>query len=156
MRSRRSASSQRIRLARWLAALALIPATCCPPALAGELGRLFFTPERRQQLDHQRQFNVREHAVRVDPTLTIDGIVTRSSGKRTVWVNGVAAEENDTSAGIHVIPERKNPGHVVVQSGESSSPASARVGDTLSRDTGESIDLLQGGRIVVRKPSQSR
>lgn len=128
------------------------------PAFAeDDLGRLFFTPERRQALDHQRQFNIQEKVeTQQEPTFTINGVVTRSSGKRTVWVNGVAAEENDTSAGIHVIPERKNPGHVVVQSGESSSPASASVGDTLSRDTGESIDLLQGGRIVVRKPSQSR
>ena len=67
----------------WLALLAIVCAMPCATT-AEELGRLFFTPERRQQLDHQRQFNIEERSkVPEDPTLTINGVVTRSSGKRT-------------------------------------------------------------------------
>ena len=153
MRSRRSALPQKVRLARWLAALALIPATCCPPAVAGDLGRLFFTPERRQQLDHQRQFNVREQAVRVDPTLTIDGIVTRSSGKRTVWINGVSQSENNSAPGLSVHANRYHPGDVSVR-GDGTAAASARVGETINRNTAETRSPLDGGRIVVHRASR--
>lgn len=139
-----------------LSVLVIATAPCAPVFAEETLGRLFFTPEKRQSLDHQRQFNIQEtQAALEDPTFTIDGVVTRSSGKRTVWVNGVAAEENDASAGISVIPERRNPGRVAIQTGESSA-TSAKVGETVRRDTGETADQLNGGRIVVRRPSPSR
>ncbi len=117
-----------------------------------ELGRLFFTPERRQLLDHQRQFNVQERTPTEAQTLTINGVVTRSSGKRTGWVNGLVVEENNGASDINVVPMRKNPGHVVVQAGKSA-PTSAKVGDTVHSDTGETTDLLHGGRIVIRRSS---
>ena len=77
-------------IAGFLAAGALVA-----PALAqtqAPLGRLFFTPEKRQLLDRQRDLNVQaQQETPEDPTLTINGVVTRSSGKRTVWINGVAS-----------------------------------------------------------------
>ena len=136
--------------------LALTSTSGTPAFAEDDLGRLFFTPEKRQALDHQRQFNIQEKVeTQQEPTFTINGVVTRSSGKRTVWVNGVAAGENDASAGIGVAPERSNPGRVVIQAGESSA-SSAKVGETIRRDTGDTADLLNGGRIVVRRPSPSR
>ena len=96
-----------------------------------ELGRLFLTPERRQALDRQRQFNIQEQKeIPADPTLTINGLVTRDSGKRTIWINGMAQHERDTQT-------------------------AARVGDTINRTTGETSDLLRGGRISIR-PGQAR
>ena len=135
----------------------LLTGAPCASAFAEEaLGRLFFTPERRQTLDRQRQFNIQEkQEVPEDPTFTIDGVVTRSSGKQTVWVNGRAVLENDGSLSIGVTPVRKNPGHVLIQSGDSMS-TTAKVGETIHRDTGETADSLNGGRIVVRQPSPSR
>ena len=118
---------------------------------AEELGRLFFTPERRQQLDHQRQFNLEEQReAPEDPTLTINGVVTRSSGKRTVWVNGTPRNENEETTGIRIVPARSNPGTVLFQSGEPIGPA-VGVGSTINRDTGEASDLLNGGSISVRR-----
>jgi hypothetical protein len=139
------------RLARALVTLALI-AVLCPPAGAEEqLGRLFFTPERRQNLDRQRQLNIQEkEPIPEDPTLTIDGVVTRSSGKRTVWINGVAQNENEKPSGVTVTPSRKEPGKVIVQAADA--PAgTARVGGTVNRNTGESADLLGDGRIEIKK-----
>lgn len=58
------------------------------PAFAEELGRLFFTPEQRAQLDHS-------HAQELRPDnnnrgrLILNGIVQRHGGKRTIWLNGV-------------------------------------------------------------------
>ena len=126
-------------------------ASLCPPAQADEeLGRLFFTPERRQILDRQRQLNIQEtQEIPADPTLTINGVVTRSGGKRTVWINGVAQNENDKPGGVAVTPNRKEPGKVVVQPGDSTA-ASAKVGDTVNRNTGLATDLLGGGWISTK------
>ena len=120
------------------------------------LGRLFFTPERRQILDRQRQLNIQEkQEVPEDPTLTINGVVTRSSGKRTVWINGVSQNENDNSTGVVVIPNKKDPGKVTVQSNESPS-ANAKVGDTVNRTSGESTDILNGGSITRNRPTNGK
>ena len=135
---------------------ALVFAAFSLPAAAEEsLGRLFFTPERRQTLDQQRQFNIQEkQEIPEDPTLTINGVVTRSSGKRTVWVNGVAVRESGPVSGVEVVPMLKNPGRVVINSAEMPA-AAANVGNTVHLDTGENTDLLRGGRIVVRQPNSA-
>lgn len=124
--------------------------TPVPRKIRTNSAALFFTPERRQTLDRQRQLNIQEkQEIPEDPTLTIDGIVTRSSGKRTAWVNGVAQNENETPSGVSVTPRRKDPGKVVVQASEL--PAgNARVGGTVNRNTGEATDLLNGGRISTK------
>ena len=135
-------------------ALALMVASL--PAPAQELGRLFFTPERREALDRQRQFKVPESLeVPADPTLTINGVVTRSSGKRTVWINGVTQNEKDIGKGVAATPNRANPGKILVQP-ESGAAATAGIGDTLNRTTGEATELLQGGRIVIHRPNPAR
>ena len=134
----------------WPTLLAFVFALPCTTA-AEELGRLFFTPERRQQLDHQRQFNIEERSeVPEDPTLTINGVVTRSSGKQTVWINGTPRNENDESAGIRVDPARSPPGTVLIRSGESVGPAIG-VGSSINSDTGEASDLINGGSISIRR-----
>jgi hypothetical protein len=85
-----------------------------------------------------------------EPTFTINGLVTRSSGKRTAWINGVSQNENETHSGVSITPKRREPGKVIVQA--SVSPTSnASVGDTVNRNTGEATDLLNGGRISIRR-----
>jgi hypothetical protein len=131
--------------------IALLLAMAIAPAAGAEeaLGRLFFTPERRQALDRQRQLNIQDSKpVNEDPTLTINGMVTRSSGKRTSWVNGAAQNESELSGGTVVIPSRKDHGKVEVQGGDLPA-ANARVGETVNRNTGEARDLLNDGRIVI-------
>ena len=144
----------RVALAALLCVLGTL-AGLCPPAQADEeLGRLFFTPERRQTLDRQRQLNIQEtQGIPTDPTLTINGVVTRSSGKRTVWINGVAQNENEKPSGVAVAPNGREPGKVVVRTGDAPA-AKAKVGDTVNRNTGESADLLGGGHIDVRRQTQ--
>ena len=145
----RRRTSRRPQAARLLCAL-LLAAALPVPVAAQELGRLFFTPERREALDRQRQFNLPERReIPEDPTLTIDGVVTRSSGKRTVWINGVAQDDAHADSGVAVTPGRANPGKVVVRP-EGGPAARASVGDTVNRSTGETTELLQGGRIDVR------
>lgn len=135
----------------------LLTIAITPTASAEEaLGRLFFTPERRQALDRQRQLNIQDSKpVNEDPTLTINGMVTRSSGKRTSWVNGAAQNENEISGATVVVPSRKDPGRVEVQGGDLPA-ANVRVGETVNRNTGEARDLLNDGRIVVKPAAISR
>jgi len=145
---------RRSRLSALLCAVASLIALC-PTAGAVDnsepLGRLFFTPERRHILDRQRQLNIQEkQEIPEDASLTINGVVTRSSGKRTVWINGVSQNENGPPGSLSVTPNRKDPGQVILQSSEAPA-ANARVGDTVNRNTGEASDLLGDGRIGVHR-----
>ena len=82
----RGCSLRRVLLAlAWGAGIAAVP-----HAAADELGRLFFTPQQRQDLDHRRERNIQEKEVVVESSVTVNGKVTRSSGKTTTWVNGVS------------------------------------------------------------------
>jgi hypothetical protein len=65
--------------------LLLSLATC---AQARELGRLFFTPEQRMQLE-SGQLRGSAAADGTSSSLVINGIVQKHGGKRTIWVNGV-------------------------------------------------------------------
>ena len=148
-------SARRSAQAGLLGTLLFVSAFCPPAQADDELGRLFFTPERRQALDRQRELNIQEtQVIPEDPTLTINGVVTRSSGKQTTWINGVAQNENDTS-GITVTTNRKTPGKVIVQPNDR--PASkANVGDTINRNTGETSDLLGDGQIGIRRGAPAK
>ncbi|MFO7542283.1 MAG: hypothetical protein R6W97_05640 [Thiobacillus sp.] len=87
------------RLSAWLLPLLLAPA---PPVLAAPdtLGRLFYTPAQRAQLEYARSRNLtqpgglrQDKASVVAPApapLRFDGVVIRSDGKATRWVNGKA------------------------------------------------------------------
>lgn len=135
-----------------IAMLALTGTSACA---SDDLGRLFFTPERRQLLDHQRQFNVQERTPPEEQTLTINGVVTRSSGQRTIWVNGEAQNSNGRPEGIAVAPDSRHPGRVLV-SPDGKPPTQLKTGGTFNRSTGEASDVLGNGRISgpLRRPSQ--
>jgi hypothetical protein len=67
----------------WLTVL--LPWTAHPD----ELGRLFYTPDQRAELerDYRRSASAEGKA---GGTLMINGIVQKNGGPRTVWINGVA------------------------------------------------------------------
>ena len=75
----------------------LILLALCAAALPGHTladpGRLFFTPAQRAQLEQMRARPATRDAVsRPDyiPPVRFDGVVVRSDGKSTRWVNGRA------------------------------------------------------------------
>lgn len=115
------------------------------------LGRLFFTPEQRQQLDYQRDHNILEkREVDQEPSLTVNGVVTRSSGRRTVWVNGEAQNENAVTGATIAKPRRGDPATVSIDA--VGGPATtAKVGDTIDRQSGEASRLINGQ--IIRKPA---
>lgn len=55
---------------------------------AEELGRLFYTPEQRAQLDYSYAQGA-DSTTNTSSMLMLNGIVQKQGGKRTVWINGV-------------------------------------------------------------------
>lgn len=118
-------------------------------AWAAPLGRLFMTPERRAILERQRQLNIQEVQTLEGSTVTVDGVVTRSSGRSTVWVNQRPQNENAIGTGVTAVVSPKEPGRVIVTPGEDA-PASLKVGESINRGTREKTDALGDGRVSVR------
>ncbi|MFZ2301182.1 MAG: hypothetical protein WAW10_04835 [Gallionella sp.] len=77
-----------------LAALLFVATT----ANAGELGRLFFTPAQRAQLEYGQSQNTGPGEK--SRTITVNGIVQKQGGARTAWINGVPQHDggNDDRA----------------------------------------------------------
>jgi len=72
------------------ASLALLLAlSTAPSAQADSLGRLFFTPEQRAQLEHERTIKPTAEDEPSTSVLTVNGIVQKKGGTRTVWINSV-------------------------------------------------------------------
>jgi hypothetical protein len=109
------------------------------------LGRLFLSPETRAQLERQRQLNIQESRSLEAGTIRLDGVVVRSSGKSTVWVNNQDTRET----GVVTSTSQKNPGQASLATGNEA-PADLKVGVTLDRATRETSGGLVGGEIRVR------
>lgn len=117
------------------------------PSPAQELGRLFFTPQQREQLDARRKARVPDKpaaTIVVSPTTRVDGFVKRSGGPSTVWVNGEALPEGSGDA-PRIAPS------LSVTVGEGGRRAALKPGEVLDRDTGEIRDVIGGGEIRVRR-----
>jgi hypothetical protein len=132
---------------RAIACVACIAVCVAPAAHAREIGRLFFTPDQRASLERNRLAPPAPEAAKPAPppvlgSVSVNGIVTRSSGRSTTWVNGVA--RNDT-----LKPANDT---VRVPVGESTRrTVPLRVGETFEGTTGERRDLLGGGSISVKR-----
>lgn len=138
------------RLAALLAVLLLLPAA---PASAEPLGKLFLTPERRAALERQRQFNIRESQPVIEgATITVSGVVKRSSGKSTTWVNGTPQDDTNAASGVRVEIDRSNPARTTVVADEES-PADLKVGESINRATRETTSGVGDGRITVKRGS---
>lgn len=72
-----------------LCAFGLIAATL---SSAEPLGRLFFTPEQRAQLEHSKP----QSSSSTGSGMTVNGIVQKHGGKRTVWINGVPRQAGNS------------------------------------------------------------
>jgi hypothetical protein len=144
MRRRLAASSTRARLLRTLCAAWILLAA--GPAAAEELGRLFFTPQQRQELDRRREANIQESGTfTVESTMTVNGHVSRSSGRTTTWINGVPQYDSHRT---------RDPARITVGGSEGEPPVDLKIGQTLDKTRGEVKDELGGGRITIRRGAQ--
>lgn len=122
------------------------------PASAEQLGRLFLTPERRATLERQRLLNIQEKEAQVveGATLSVSGIVQRSSGKSTAWINGTPQYDNVPGTGVRVEIDKSQPGRATVVAGEEA-PASLKVGESINRATHETSSGVGDGQIVIKR-----
>lgn len=101
---------------------------------AEPLGRLFFSPDERAMLDRMRQKNSGS-TVSATEQITLNGIVRRSSGKTTAWINRVPQNENETPQGI------------AVQQGKTSKPSAFLMlpsGRQVQLKAGQTFDTTRG------------
>ena len=116
------------------------------PAVAQEkLGRLFLMPQQRQELDRRRQANIQEAAAVTESLVTVNGQVSRSSGRTTVWINGVPQDS---------ARRPQDPARVALPGAEGQPSVSLKIGQTLDKVRGEVRDPVAGGKILT--PSQRR
>lgn len=141
-------------MGRALVLLLLLAASATPRA-AEPLGRLFFTPERRAMLERQRQAGILETQTLEAATLRLDGVVVRSGGRRTVWINGRPQHENETATGVGAAVAPGQPGRARIVAGDEAA-ADLDVGVSIDRTTRERDDGIAGGRIQVHHPPEDR
>lgn len=117
---------------RLLNALALIIVVTCPlHAHAAELGRLFYTPQQRAELETQAAIGSAEPDASPN-YLMLNGVIQKQGGNRIVWINGKAQTPTHgvrDPASLEVAVPGK-PRHVEVKVGQklilrAAAPASA-------------------------------
>lgn len=132
-------------MSRLLALLLLV--ALAGPCLGEEapLGRLFLSPEQRVALDNARRNRIRAEAIaaaadkkpKIPParSITINGIVSRSDGESTVWVNG-RPTDGETEDGLRVAVSPGGQSSIVVREPEKGRKVRLKVG--------QRADLLTG------------
>ncbi len=117
------------------------------PALGQEpsLGRLFLTPDQRAALDNARRNRIRAEAlaaaadkkpkIPLARTVTINGVVNRSDGEATVWVNGQPTD-GETADGMRVVVAPGSDSSIVLREPEK--------GRRIRLKVGQRADLLSG------------
>jgi hypothetical protein len=123
-----------------------VPGTPASDAPA-DLGRLFFTPAQRAAMDEaRRRPQAAPGAQAQEPpqpppsgSVTLNGIVRRSDGATTIWLNNKQVRGRKSDDGVLVRPSRVGaaPGSVTVQLPQTGRVVDIRVGQQLEIDSGE-------------------
>ena len=122
-----------------------------PSARAQEIGRLFFTPQQRADLDARRKARVPDKpaaAAVASPVTRLDGYVKRSGAPSTVWINGESVTEGSPDAPRI---DRGPSGSVSIGVGEGGGRVRMKPGESLDRGNGEVHDVLGDGEIRIRR-----
>lgn len=134
------------------AACAVAAERAAPPkpaaaAQPGEpLGRLFYTPEQRAALDEMRrrpQARLAEAEKSPLPPapeyVTLNGIVRRSDGATTVWLNDKQVRGRESEEGLQIAPPQRTspPASVSVRVPQTGAVVDLRVGQQLEVNSGE-------------------
>jgi hypothetical protein len=126
---------------------ALAAALTSVPAPAQErLGRLFFTPAQRASLDIARSQRARAAlstekteevtAAPVPQTITYSGVLRRSDGNTTVWINNQPVNDRESAGAAAIVGGVRPDGSVTLQVPQS--------GRSVILKPGQSVELLSG------------
>lgn len=103
------------------------------------IGRIFFTPAQRAQLDLARSQKIVATQVKDEPIpefVTYNGIVRRTDGKTTVWVNNRAMSGAELNAAQPLAGRIDRSGRILLQAPQGAG--------SLQLQVGQSAELLSG------------
>ncbi|MGD2138787.1 MAG: hypothetical protein PVH25_00200 [Burkholderiales bacterium] len=108
------------------------------------LGRLFYTPSQRAALNANVRTVTREapKPKPVPPSMTLNGVITRSDGERTVWIDGQVYHRGETGD-LQVTIEPDDPGAVEIKVEGVPYRRSVRVGQRLDPASGETLEAFE-------------
>ncbi len=124
---------------RLLLVVAVILVTLPAARAADAIGRIFFTPAQRAQLDLARTQNIVTSQAKDEPIpefVTYNGIVRRGDGKATVWVNNRAMSDAELRAAQPLSGRIDRSGQILLQAPQGAGSLQLKVG--------QSAELLSG------------
>ena len=126
-----------------------------PYVAVGEekLGRLFFTPQQRNQLEQLENKPKGETEIIISDKIIVNGIVQRNGGSRVVWINGIP-QSRESSNGISI--ERDiEPDSVPVKILGADNTIRLKVGQSINLDSTELRNTNSGqGFKSLQQPVQ--
>jgi len=108
------------------------------------LGRLFYTPGQRAALNANIRSVTEKPKERIPtpPSVTLSGVVTRSDGERTIWIDGrVYHQGNPINIRVIINPENPAGAELTVQGVSKSMPV--RVGQKLDPASGNTSERYE-------------
>lgn len=141
---------------RLLAVIAFGLAAQCAQAADPPLGRIFFSPEQRTQLDALRKQRSVASQVRDEPVpevVTYNGIVRRSDGKTTVWLNNELLSESELLGKQSIVGSIGRNGQVTLQAPETA--IRLKVGQSATLFTGKVEESFVTKKAPADKPKSN-
>ena len=134
------AGRQEIMITRVIVVTALSLTACA--AAAAEFGRMFFTPEQRATLDKSRKQNTRAEsdgdfkppAPPVPQNVSVTGLIRRSDGKYSIWLNNRVVNEHQAGAINASVGRRDNQVRLKAPDG----------GRSVDVKVGQTVEILSG------------
>ncbi|MGH8716012.1 MAG: hypothetical protein ACREUI_04675 [Burkholderiales bacterium] len=123
---------------KWLAFITLMLPLLS--SAAEPLGRLFYTPQQRSTLDNARRQNIKVDVVTETPApenISVNGVIKRSDGQSTVWINNQPLNERRAPNGITIISRGADDASVTLQLPQSSRNVNLKVGQNLDATSGK-------------------
>ncbi len=119
-----------------------------------EVGRLFFTPEQRLQLEQLESKPKGETEIIISDKIIVNGIVQRNGGSRVVWING-APQSRESSNGI-LIERDIEPDSVPVKILGADNSIRLKVGQSIDLDSTELRNTNSNHKTGKKSTSSSR
>ncbi|MEO8163772.1 MAG: hypothetical protein ABI619_00115 [Betaproteobacteria bacterium] len=120
---------------------------------AQPLGRLFFTPTQRETLDAGKHLATANRKKLGGPrTATLNGVVTRSDGESTVWVNGTKVVGNGAS-GVNASVSDTDPAAARVKLRGTRQSIRLKVGQRFDRSTGKITEPYASRPVEAELPA---
>ena len=121
----------------------------CASNSAEPLGRLFFTPAQRNTLDAGKQLAKPLQAAPNGPrAATLNGVVTRSDGESTVWVNGHSVRR---SGSPNASASHSDPTAARVELQGAGGWVNLKVGQRFDRSTGKVAESYESAPVNERQ-----